>query len=101
MICLPDGVRPSSLAAVNQIKAFAIRLGAQRSKSEQSGWQLTNEVINSAVAWHWLACCLGKLPDLSAIGPDRQRRSLKRQPLYRCLDFRLYDPSGTAVFTCL
>ena len=45
-------------------KAFAIYFAASMREGEQSGWDLTNEAINGAVAWHGLAHCRGKLSDL-------------------------------------
>jgi hypothetical protein len=88
MVCLPDGVRSCCLTPMNQIKAFALCFAAAMRESEKSRWDLTNEVINSAVVWHRLARRLGKMSNLSTDGSDRQGRSLKSKAFDRRLDLR-------------
>ncbi len=55
-------------------------LAALMCKGEQTAWNFTHPVVDSFIAGHRFARCLGKLPHLPANGPDRQRRSLERQP---------------------
>jgi hypothetical protein len=82
---------------VNQIKAFAVGLAAVVRESEQPAWDLTNEVIDGSVSWQRLSRSLGKLSNLPANGPDRQRRSLKSMSFYRKIPSRFDTPLNSCM----
>jgi hypothetical protein len=84
---------------MHQVIAFAVSLAALMGKSEQAAWNFTHEVINSSISRHRLTRCLCEGTHLPANRPDRERRSFKRQSLYRRLDHWRYDPSGAAVIS--
>jgi len=84
---------------MHQVVAFAVSLCALMCKSEQAAWNFPHEVIDSSICGYWLASCFCEGPHLPANRPDRERRSLKRQSLYRRLNHWRYNPSGSTVIS--
>jgi hypothetical protein len=70
MVCLPDRICSWCLTPVNKIKAFAIRFAATMREGQKAARNLTNQIIDSAVAGKSLACGLCKLSNLAANGSD-------------------------------
>jgi hypothetical protein len=64
MIRLPDRICSCCLPPVNKIKAFAIRFAAMMREGQKAAGNLTNQIIDSAVAGESLTCGLGKLSNL-------------------------------------
>ena len=97
MVCLPDGICSWCLASVNKIEAFAIGFAPPVGQSQKAAGHLTNQVIDSTVAGKSLTCSLSELTHLPANRADWQRKSLKSQPLNRCLDLRRHYPPGALI----
>ena len=55
---------------MNQVKLFAVYLSAMMRESEQSDWNITNDVVDRSVARLELTRSLRKLPSLSPYRPD-------------------------------
>jgi hypothetical protein len=58
-------MRSWCLTPVNKIKAFAIRFTAKMREGQKAPGNLTNQIIDSAVAGKSLACGLRKLSNLA------------------------------------
>jgi hypothetical protein len=78
MVCLPDRICCWGLTPVNKIKAFAIRFAAMMREGQKTAGNLTNQIIDSAIAGESLARGLCKLSNLAANGSDGQWRSFER-----------------------